>query len=141
MNTTMVPGKPRQTRSHSLRVLIADDSPLALPRLRAALGQMPRVDVVGEATRTHEALDLFRLYKPEVVVVSVALPSAGGFNVLRCVKQLNPECDVILTLQWRERFVEAVGLLLGATAVCPTFDGAKQICALIESRVRAYGCA
>jgi DNA-binding NarL/FixJ family response regulator len=101
---------------------------------------MPQVEVIGEAGHTHEAMDLFRLHKPEIVVVSVALPSAGGFNVLRYVKQMNPECDVILTLQWRERFVEAVGLLLGATAVYPTFDGAKQICALIESRVRAYGC-
>jgi DNA-binding LytR/AlgR family response regulator len=64
-----------------LRVVIADDEPLALQRLRLAFRDIPDAEVVGEATNGLEALDLIAELKPDLAVLDIQMPGRTGLGV------------------------------------------------------------
>jgi DNA-binding LytR/AlgR family response regulator len=64
-----------------LRILIADDEPLALERLRVAFGDIADTEVVGAATNGVEALQLIAELKPDVAVLDIQMPGRTGLGV------------------------------------------------------------
>lgn len=64
-----------------LRVLIADDEPLALERLKVAFGEIAGAEVVGAATSGVEALELIAELKPDVAVLDIQMPGRTGLGV------------------------------------------------------------
>jgi two-component system, NarL family, response regulator LiaR len=72
-----------------LRVLIADQDALARRMMHDVL-QDAGVVVIGDARDGREAFELARHYQPEVLLVDIALPPAGGVDVIR---QLMPIVD------------------------------------------------
>lgn len=65
----------------SLRVLLVDDEPLALERLRFAFKQIPAADVVGSAADGAEALEKIRELHPDLVILDVQMPGLTGMGV------------------------------------------------------------
>jgi len=116
-----------------LRVLLADDSAAARQNLRETLHTLPFIEIVGEAGKGDEALDLFLRIRPDVVVAAVCLPEHGGFHLLRCIKRAVADSVVILTNRGSNPFVEEAASLLGAAGVCPSGDGFVQLRAILQS--------
>src|SRR5689334_10119729 len=79
----------RRDESHRLRVLIADHDALARRMMHDALQDAGLV-VIGSAGDGREAVALARHYRPEVLLLDIALPPAGGVDVIR---QLTPILD------------------------------------------------
>ncbi|MBS0383732.1 MAG: response regulator transcription factor [Proteobacteria bacterium] len=69
-----------------LRLLLADDEPLALRRIRLALEDMPDVEVVGAASDGVQAISQMRSLKPDVVLLDIKMPLANGFEVANAVE-------------------------------------------------------
>jgi len=69
--------------SAPIRIVIADDHPLFRTGLRALLGSVTDMEVVGEATTGDEAVDLAREEHPEVVVMDLNMPGIGGIGATR----------------------------------------------------------
>lgn len=65
-----------------LRVLIVDDEPLALMRLRVALREVAGVQVVGAAGDGVEAASLIRTLKPDLIFIDVEMPQVSGLEVV-----------------------------------------------------------
>lgn len=65
-----------------LRVLIADQDALARRMMHDALQDAGLV-VIGGARDGREALELARHYRPEVLLVDIALPPSGGVDLIR----------------------------------------------------------
>ncbi|MEA2685779.1 MAG: hypothetical protein QOE93_974 [Actinomycetota bacterium] len=63
-----------------ISVVVADDDRAFRALVRAVLGQEDDIDVVGEATDATEALALVREVVPDVVLLDLGMPSAGGGN-------------------------------------------------------------
>src|SRR5215813_9247682 len=105
------------TRSR-LSVLVADDSPPMRAHLREILNQEPEFCLAAEADTAAAALDSFFRFRPDVVLVEVCLPDRNGFEVVQCIKQVSPECAIILLTTAPDPFVDQVGQMLGVTAVC-----------------------
>lgn len=68
-----------------LRVLIADDEPLARERVRGFLQQVSDVEVVAEAATGTEALTAIMNGEPDVVFLDVQMPGMTGFEVLQAL--------------------------------------------------------
>ena len=66
------------------KVLVADDEVIIRQALRALLEEAGH-DIV-EAADGQEALDLIAKNRPEVVLLDVVMPSVGGFEVLRALR-------------------------------------------------------
>ena len=80
-----------------LRVIIADDDPLARRVIKGAL-QAAGVTVVAEAKDGHEAVELVVYYRPDVVVMDVVMPKLDGvLATRRILKEIPDQLVVVLT--------------------------------------------
>jgi len=68
-----------------LKVLVADDEPIAREGLRLLLDRQPQVDSVSEARNGREAIILIREQKPDLVLLDVQMPRTDGFAVVHSV--------------------------------------------------------
>lgn len=80
-----------------LRLLLADDEPLALRRLRLALQAIPDVEVVGAASDGAQAIGAMRDLKPDVVLLDIKMPLADGFEVCNAVEESGSPAVIFVT--------------------------------------------
>ena len=79
----------------SLRVLIADDEPLARERLRALLTAQPGVQVVAEAADGHAALHACAEHHPDMVLLDISMPGIDGLETARHLAEFEPRPAVV----------------------------------------------
>lgn len=81
--------------SPRLRIIIADDDPLARRVVRDAL-QSAGVIVIAEAATGRETVELSRHYRPDVVLMDVIMPDIDGLEATRLITQNVPETEVLI---------------------------------------------
>jgi len=98
--------------SAPIRVLIADGHPIVLEGLRSVLGQLPTLQLVGEASDGMEAIEKTVSLDPDVVLMELKLPRVDGLTVLRSIQARASRSRVILfsSSENKEDFVEAMKL-------------------------------
>jgi DNA-binding NarL/FixJ family response regulator len=85
--------------SSPIRVLLVDDSPLVLHGIRAAIESDPTgqsVAIVGEAGTADAALVEAQRLRPDLVLLDLRLPDDSGLNVCKKIRELLPQCVVIV---------------------------------------------
>lgn len=80
----------------TIRLLIADDSPLARSAIASVLGGHPDFEVVGEAGDGHEALGLVRSLAPDMVLMDLNMPRCDGLVATRLIKRIAPQTVVVI---------------------------------------------
>jgi len=80
-----------------LRVLVADDEPLARRGLVRLLGLHDDIAVVGESPTGAEAVRAIRATRPDLVLLDVQMPELDGFAVLRALDPDPPPLVVFIT--------------------------------------------
>ena len=68
-----------------IKVLVADDEPLARERLSGLLTQEPDIEVVGQARDGEEAVTAIHDDSPDLVFLDVQMPQMSGFDVIEAV--------------------------------------------------------
>jgi two-component system LytT family response regulator len=68
-----------------IKVLVADDEPLARERLTGLLSQEPDIEVVGQARDGEEAITAIHDDSPDLVFLDVQMPQMNGFEVIEAV--------------------------------------------------------
>jgi two-component system LytT family response regulator len=68
-----------------LRVMIADDEPLARQRLRRMLRREPEVEIVAECGDGPATVAAVMTHAPDLLLLDVQMPELDGFAVLRAV--------------------------------------------------------
>ena len=83
--------------ARGLRVLIADDEPLARARLEDLLRRDPAVEIVGTAADGDEAVDEIGRLRPDLVFLDVQMPGKTGVEVVRAVGAERMPATVFVT--------------------------------------------
>ncbi|MFC3711132.1 LytR/AlgR family response regulator transcription factor [Sphingoaurantiacus capsulatus] len=83
--------------SETLRVLAADDEPLALDRTARLLAQLAGVELVGRAANGEEALAMIRELTPDVVLLDISMPLLDGFDVIEQPLGAAPPAIIFVT--------------------------------------------
>jgi len=78
-----------------LRLLIADDEPLAAERLQLLLAQIPDVDLVGTASDGEGAVRMADALSPDVLLLDIEMPGLDGIDVARALAARQPSAAVI----------------------------------------------
>jgi DNA-binding NarL/FixJ family response regulator len=73
----------------TIRVLLADDQALVRTGFRMILVGADDIEVVGEASDGHEAAELARTARPDVVVMDVRMPRMNGVEATQQIRQRN----------------------------------------------------
>src|SRR6476620_9945839 len=78
-----------------LRVIVADDDPLARRMLRDVL-QVAGITVIAEAGSGREAVELTSFYKPDVVVMDLIMPGMDGLAAMTEIARTAPDVKVVI---------------------------------------------
>src|SRR5215204_1116965 len=78
-----------------MKIIIADDEPLARERLVALLADVPGALVVGQAENGRQAIELASDHAADVVLLDIAMPDLDGLEAARHLSQLLPPPAVI----------------------------------------------
>lgn len=99
------------------RVLLVDDSELIRRGLRLLLSTADDVDVVGEASDGHAALDWLASTQmlPDVVLSDVKMAGMGGIELAANVAQRYPELPVILLTTFDDHDTVAAAMHAGVS--------------------------
>lgn len=103
-------------------VLIADDSMFMRKRLSDILTGDGH-EVVAEAEDGEEAIQLYRQFAPEIVMLDITMPERNGLGALNHIMTLSPDAKVIMCSALGEETVVQECLDTGAKAfVIKPFD-------------------
>jgi len=80
----------------AVRILIADDHGVVRAGLRALLNGVGDLEVVGEASDGSETLRVAEELRPDIVLLDLSMPGAGGIEVTRRLKEFLPETRVLI---------------------------------------------
>ena len=86
------------TDSTDLKILIADDEPLAAERLQMMLARISGVHLVGTAHDGESAVRMAEALTPDLVLLDIAMPGLDGIEVARALsRQKNSPAVVFVT--------------------------------------------
>jgi DNA-binding NarL/FixJ family response regulator len=97
-----------------IRVLIADDHTLVREGTRQILQQTPDIEVVGEADRGDQAVELVEHLRPDVLLLDLRMPGRNGIDVARSVVESHPGIRVLLLSAYDDEDYVAEALGAGA---------------------------
>jgi len=78
-----------------MRILIADDHTLFRESLGSLLASRG-LEIVGQAREGHEAVELARSLRPDVVLMDLSMPGLDGLGATRLISAEMPEVKVVI---------------------------------------------
>jgi len=118
-----------------LKVLIADDEPLAAERLQLLLARMSGVNLVGSASDGESAVQMAQLLQPDVMLLDIAMPGLDGIEVARAIGTPQSSPAVIFVTAF-DRFAVAAFEVAAVDYVMKPVEPSRLERAL--DRARAY---
>lgn len=110
--------------AEAVRVLIADDHRLFLEGLRALLGSLGGLEVVGEATTGAEVVAQAALLQPDVILMDIGMPELNGIEATRKVLSASPHIGILMVTMFDDD--ESVFTAMRAGARGYVLKGADQ---------------
>jgi DNA-binding NarL/FixJ family response regulator len=92
-----------QIHTPPIRILLADDHTVMRQGLSALLRRQEELTIVAEANNGHEAVELFRQHRPDILLTDIEMPLMDGITALAAIRTEYPEArGLLLTMHARE---------------------------------------
>lgn len=111
------------------RVMIVDDSGYARRVHRAILENAGHT--VLEASTGTSAIETFTLERPEVVLLDLSMEDIGGTEVLKTIREIDPQARVIVVSADVQKSTEQSVMSAGASKFVPKPANGPQLVAAI----------
>ncbi|HBQ98992.1 MULTISPECIES: chemotaxis-specific protein-glutamate methyltransferase CheB [unclassified Roseofilum] len=100
-----------------IRVIIVEDSPIALTILKRMLNASPDIEVVGTARTGKEAIALIPKVDPQVICTDLHMPEMDGLTLTEEIMSTRPKPILVISSSVREQDTHQVFKVLEAGAV------------------------
>jgi DNA-binding NarL/FixJ family response regulator len=100
-----------------IRILTVDDHPLLRKGIATLVNAEPDMKLVGEASNGQEAIESFRLHRPDVTLMDIQMPSFNGIETTSAIQSEFPDARII---------------------VLTTYTGDAQVLRALKAGARAY---
>src|SRR5512138_1147265 len=79
-----------------MKLMIVDDHSLFRGGLATVFNSQPDFEVVGEASTIKEALSLFDIKKPDLVIMDLGLPDGSGIDAVSQFLQIKEDVNIVI---------------------------------------------
>ncbi|CAI8827810.1 MULTISPECIES: response regulator [Bacillus] len=122
----------------TISIMLVDDHALMRAGLKLLLQKRPSLKVVGEASDGLEALQLYGILRPDILILDISLPRMDGIQVLTEVKLRYEQAKVIvLTMHEDEDYITSI-MNAGASGYVPKAAVDEELYNAIDSVMDGY---
>ncbi|MDA8169064.1 MAG: response regulator transcription factor [Nitrospiraceae bacterium] len=86
-----------------INVLIADDHALVREGITAILKCCGEIEVVAEASDGIDAVQKFKTFKPDVVLMDISMPKLGGLEAVFEIKKIRHDVKILVLTQYSDK--------------------------------------
>ena len=79
-----------------INIIVVDDQAVVRQGFVSLINTVPGMAVVAEGTNGEEAIELFRLHRPDVVLMDLRMPVLGGVAAITALRREFPSARVIV---------------------------------------------
>jgi DNA-binding NarL/FixJ family response regulator len=97
-----------------IKIVLVDDQVLIREGLRILLPLQGNLEIVGEASNGNEAIVVVQHTQPDVVLMDVRMPLLDGVAATRALRELAPQCRILLLTTFDDNEYVFEGLRAGA---------------------------
>jgi two-component system invasion response regulator UvrY len=101
--------------STKIRILLADDHTMFREGVKQVLSDTPDLVVVGEASDAAQVLEKAQRVQCDVVILDISMPGRDGMEVLKQLKQMNPQRSVLILSMYPEDQYASRAIKAGAS--------------------------
>jgi two-component system response regulator NreC len=116
-----------------IKLMLVDDHDVVRTGLRSFLETQPGLEVVAEAKNGLQALEKAREVQPDIVLMDITMPDMDGIDATLRLKQLYPECQIlVLTVHTDKQYFMKM-LSVGASGYLTKQAAADELVAAIQA--------
>jgi DNA-binding NarL/FixJ family response regulator len=97
-----------------IRILAVDDHALLRTGIAALVNAQPDMKLIAEASNGQEAVETFRLHRPDVTLMDIQMPGFNGVEATDCILHEFPEARIIVLTTYTGDFQVLRALKAGA---------------------------
>ena len=106
----------------ALKLMIVDDSNIIRSRIDRTLTQH-NMTVVATAANGEDAVQLFKMTRPDVVTMDLTMPRMDGLESIRALHKLNPDAHILVVSALADKTTAIQALKEGAQGfLCKPFS-------------------
>ena len=87
--------------SHQIRILAVDDHVLVREGIAALIGSEPELTLVAEASNGREAIQQFRVHRPDVTIMDLQMPEMNGLDAIIAIRAEFPDAKIIVLTTYK----------------------------------------
>lgn len=119
-----------------IRVVIADDHDTVRSIVRTLLTMEGDFEVVGEAINGREAVNLAQIYRPDIIIMDMTMPTLDGISATREVLQILPETKILIFSANQDPAASRAALAAGAVGFINKPTSRKLLITAMRDAVR-----
>jgi len=102
---------------NTIKIMVIDDQAVVRQGFVALINTVSDMSVVAEGTNGRQAIDLYRLHRPDVTLMDLRMPELGGVEAIMAIRKEFPDARLI---------------------VLTTFDGDEDIYRSLQAGAQGY---
>lgn len=115
------------------KIIIAEDQTLIRQGLRSLLSSEPELQIVAEAENGLDAIRFAEKYKPDLLLLDLAMPKLSGISALKEIKRQFPKTKIlVLTFHTSEEYIREA-FESGADGYCLKNDTHAELLSAINN--------
>jgi two-component system, NarL family, response regulator len=87
--------------SQPIRILVADDHALIREGIAVLVDTQPDMNLVAEASNGPEAIQQFRLHRPDITLMDLQMPEMSGFDAIVAIRSEFPDAKIVVLTTYK----------------------------------------